>query len=302
MASPKEWDFTVTGAGERLDRYVAENCPEISRTQAQRLIADGQVTVNGAAVKSGLKLATGDRVHITLPPPSPSPLGAEAIPVAIIYEDADLLVIDKPSGLTVHPAPGHPSGTLVNALLSHLAELPETDDYPRPGIVHRLDKDASGLMVVAKNIKAQDNLISQFKARTVLKIYRVLVLGNLTPDDGLIEAPIGRDSANRKRMAVVAESRGREARTRYHVLRHFKGYTLLEVKLETGRTHQIRVHLAAIDYPVAGDKIYGVKLDKIPRLFLHAHRLGFKLPSTGEYKEFTSELPPELARVLEEIE
>jgi 23S rRNA pseudouridine1911/1915/1917 synthase len=130
MASPKEWDFTVTGTGERLDRYVAENCPEISRTQAQKLIADGQVTVNGAAVKSGLKLNTGDRVRVTLPTPSPSPLGAEAIPVAIIYEDADLLVIDKPSGLTVHPAPGHPSGTLVNALLSHLAELPETDDYP----------------------------------------------------------------------------------------------------------------------------------------------------------------------------
>jgi 23S rRNA pseudouridine1911/1915/1917 synthase len=301
MASPKEWDLTVTGVGERLDRYVAESCPGLSRTQAQKLISDGLVTVNGAPAKVGLKLVPGDRVRVTIPPPASSHLEAEAIPVAIVYEDNDVLVISKPSGLIVHPAPGHPSGTLVNAVLSHLAEPEEAEEYPRPGIVHRLDKDASGLMVVAKTAQAQDNLIGQFKARTVLKVYRVLVRGNLTPDDGLIEAPIGRDSADRKRMAVVAESRGREARTRYHVLRRYKGYTLLEVKLETGRTHQIRVHLAAIGHPVAGDRIYGVKHDAMPRLFLHAYRLGFKLPTTGEYKEFTSDLPPELERILEEL-
>lgn len=301
MATLKELSFTVAEAGERLDKYVVERCPNLSRTQAQKLVSDGLVTVNGEIAKAGLKLATGDRVKITLPPPPASSLAPEAIPLATIYEDNDLLVVDKPSGLTVHPAPGHLSHTLVNAILAHISRLPDSDDSQRPGIVHRLDKDASGLMVVAKNSPAQLALINQFKARTVVKAYLVLVRGNLTPDDGIIEAPIGRDAANRKRMAVVAESRGREARTRYHVVKHFKDYTLLEVRPETGRTHQIRVHLAAIGYPVAGDKVYGTKQDKIPRLFLHACRLGFKLPATGEYKEFTSNLPPDLEQVLKEI-
>ncbi|MBE9513154.1 MAG: RluA family pseudouridine synthase [Chloroflexi bacterium] len=290
----------ATEPGVRLDKYVAEKFPDLSRTQAQRLVDNGYVTVNDRVAKAGVKLDAGDRVSITLPSPPPSPLLPEAMPLNIIYEDSDLLVIDKPAGLAVHPAPGHPSHTLVNALLSHLPDLPESDSL-RPGVVHRLDKDASGVMVVAKNSPAQLDLISQFKTHSVVKAYVVLVKGRLTADDGVIEAPIGRDPRNRKRMAVVAEGKGREARTHYHVVKHLENYTLLEVRPETGRTHQIRVHLSAIGYPVAGDKVYGVKSAQLPRLFLHACRLGFKLPSTGEYREFTSNLPPDLEQALADI-
>jgi len=293
------FSFVASEPGIRLDRCVAEKCPELSRNQAQGLIVDGMVTVNDHPAKAGLKLDIGDRVKINLPLP-PNPLMPEAIPLDILYQDDDLLVIDKPVGLTVHPAPGHQSHTLVNAILAHVPDLPKSDAM-RPGIVHRLDKDASGLMVVAKNSQAQLDLIGQFKIRSVAKAYLVLVKGRLTPDDGVIEAPIGRDPRNRKRMAVVAEGEGREARTRYQVIRHLEGYTLLEVRLETGRTHQIRVHLSAIGYPVVGDRVYGAKSDTLPRLFLHACRLGFKLPSTGKYAEFTSNLPPDLEQVLENI-
>jgi 23S rRNA pseudouridine1911/1915/1917 synthase len=293
------YSFVVDKAGTRLDKYVGEKCLELSRTHAQRLIADGCIMVNGGTAKASLKLNAGDRVDISIPPTPPSTPLPEAIPLNIPYEDDDLLVIDKPAGLTIHPAPGYPSHTLVNAVLSHVPNLPETDDSLRPGIVHRLDKDASGVMVVAKNSEAQLHLIDQFKSRSVVKVYLVLVKGQLIPDDGVIEAPIGRDPRNRKRVAVVAE--GRDARTNYHVFKHTGAYTLLEVRPETGRTHQIRVHLAAIGYPVVGDKIYGVKSSQVPRLFLHACRLGFKLPSTGEYKEFTSELPPDLTQALANI-
>jgi len=295
----KVFSFVASEPGVRLDRYAAEKCPELSRTQAQGLISDGLVTVNDHPAKARLKLDVGDRVRITLPPP-PGPLLPEAIPLDILYQNDDLLVIDKPVGLTVHPAPGHQSHTLVNAILAYVPDLPESDSL-RPGIVHRLDKDASGVMVIAKNSRAQLDLIGQFKARSVAKAYLVLVKGQLTPDDGVIEAPIGRDMRNRKRMAVVAEGKGREACTHYHVIRHLEGYTLLEIRTETGRTHQIRVHLSAIGYPVVGDRVYGAKSDPLPRLFLHACRLGFKLPSTGEYIEFTSNLPPDLERVLEDI-
>jgi len=293
--------LVASESGVRLDKYVVEKCPELSRTQAQKLVSDGLVMVNDKVAKAGLKLSAGDRVRITLPSStndSPSP---EVMPLSIVYEDNDLLVVDKPAGLAVHPAPGHPSHTLINAVLSHVPHLPEADDFRRPGVVHRLDKDASGLMVVAKNREAQLNLISQFKARSVVKAYLVLVKGRLTPDDGVIEAPIGRDPRHRKRMAVVAEGEGREARTNYHVVKHIGDCTLLEVRPETGRTHQIRVHLSAIGYPVFGDKVYGARSEKLPRLFLHASRLGLKLPSSGEYKEFTSNLPPDLERVLEEL-
>jgi len=295
----KVYSFIVDKTGVRLDKYVGEKCSELSRTHAQKLIADGHITVNDRVVKASFKLNTGDRVDIIIPPTAPSPLSPEAIPLNIIYEDDDLLVVDKPAGLAIHPAPGHPGHTLVNAILSHLPSLAETGDSLRPGIVHRLDKDASGIMVVAKNNAAQLNLIDQFKARSVVKAYLVLVKGHLTPENGLIEAPIGRDPRNRKRMAVVAE--GREARTQYHVIKYMGNYTLLEVRTETGRTHQIRVHLKAIGYPVVGDETYGVKSDHLSRQFLHACRLGFHLPSTGEYVEFTSELPPDLAQALENI-
>jgi len=294
-----EYSFVVETAGVRLDKYVAEKCSELSRTQVQKLVARGHITVNQQATKAGVKLDVGDRVDITVPPPRP--LSSESIPLNIVYEDDDLLVIDKPAGLPVHPAPGHPSHTLVNAILSRLSQLADSDDSLRPGIVHRLDKDASGVMVVAKNSAAQLNLINQFKARSVSKAYLVLVRGHLTPEDGVIEAAIGRDPRHRQRMAVVAEGEGKEARTNYHVVKYLGDYTLLEVRPETGRTHQIRVHFSAIGYPVAGDVVYGVKSPHLPRQFLHACRLGFKLPSTGEYVEFTSNLPPDLEQALEKI-
>ncbi len=297
----KIYKLVVDKQGIRLDKYVSEHCPELSRTQTQKLIGDGYVKVNDRVAKAGLKLNIGDRLTVSLPPPTPSSLLPEAIPLNILYEDDDLLVIDKPAGLTVHPAPGHPAHTLVNAILSHLSTLPVAGDQQRPGIVHRLDKDTSGVMLVAKNSAAHLNLANQFKARSVVKAYQVLVKGRLTPEDGIIEAPIGRDPRRRERMAVVAESRGREARTEYHVVKYMGDYTLLEVRPETGRTHQIRVHLAAIGYPVVGDKVYGVKSPHLSRQFVHASRLGFHLPSTGEYVEFESELPPDLAQALKEI-
>ncbi|MBA7698946.1 Ribosomal large subunit pseudouridine synthase D [subsurface metagenome] len=297
----KVYSFVADKTGLRLDKYVGEKCSELSRTHAQKLINSGHITVNDRVAKVGLRLNVGDRIDIIIPPTAPTPLLPEAIPLNIIYEDDDLLVVDKPAGLAVHPAPGHPSHTLVNAILSHLPGLAEISDPERPGIVHRLDKDASGIMVVAKNNTAQLNLLDQFKARSVVKAYLVLVKGRLTPEDGLIEAPIGRDPRNRKRMAVVAEAEGRDARTRYHVIRYIGDYTLLEVRTETGRTHQIRVHLSAIGYPVVGDATYGVKSDYLSRQFLHACRLGFHLPSNGEYVEFTSDLPPDLAQALKEI-
>jgi len=295
----KVYSFVVDEPGTRLDKYVCQKCSELSRTYVQKLIGDGHITVNDLVVKAGLKLNIGDRLTVTIPAAAPSLLSPEAIPLNIIYEDDDLLVIDKPAGLAIHPAPGHPSHTLVNAILSHLPTLPDTDDSLRPGIVHRLDKDTSGVMLVAKNSRAQANLIDQFKTHSVVKAYLALVKGHLTPESGVIEAPIGRDPRNRKRMAVV--TKGREARTQYNVVKYVGDDTLLEVKPETGRTHQIRVHLSAIGYPVVGDKVYGVKSPYLPRQFLHACRLGFKLPSTGEYVEFESELPPDLAQALKDI-
>jgi 23S rRNA pseudouridine1911/1915/1917 synthase len=299
IPAPKVFSLVVDEPGARLDKYVAEKCPELSRSQAQKLVADGNITVNDRVTKSGVKLHVGDRVKITLPPPPPSPLSPEAIPLNIIYENNDLLVIDKPAGLPIHPAPGHYTHTLVNAILSYVPHLPESEGSLRPGIVHRLDKDASGVMVVAKNSVSQANLINQFKTRSVVKAYLVLVKGHLTPDEGVIEAPIGRDPRNRKRMAVVAE--GKEARTQYYVIKHVGDCTLVEVRPETGRTHQIRVHLSAIGYPVVGDPVYGVKSPHLSRPFLHACCLGFKLPSTGEYQEFTSNLPPDLEQALKDI-
>ena len=295
------YSWVVDKQGTRLDRYVSEQSPELSRTQTQKLISAGHIKVNDRVAKAGLKLNAGDRVTIALPPPAPSSLLPEAIPLSILYEDDDLLVIDKPAGLAVHPAPGHPEHTLVNAVLSHLSVLPDTGDWRRPGIVHRLDKDTSGVMVIAKNSAAQLSLTNQFKGRSVVKVYLVLVRGHLAPEDGIIEATIGRDYRHRERMAVVAEGRGREARTQYHVVDYTGNCSLLEVRPETGRTHQIRVHLAAIGYPVVGDKVYGVKSAHLSRQFIHASRLGFKLPSTGEYAEFESELPPDLVQVLKDI-
>jgi 23S rRNA pseudouridine1911/1915/1917 synthase len=295
----KVYTFIADKKGARLDKYVSEKHPELSRTHVQKLIAEGYITVNDQVAKPGLRLNIGDRLKLAIPPAPPSRLVPETMPLNILYEDDDLLVVDKPAGLPVHPAPGHPAHTLVNAILSHFPHLADIGDSLRPGVVHRLDKDTSWVMLVAKNNAAQANLAQQFKSHSVSKAYLVLVKGRLTPENGVIEAAIGRDPRNRKKMAVVAK--GREARTEYRVIKYIGGYTLLEVMPETGRTHQIRVHLAAIGYPVVGDKVYGVKSPFLSRQFLHASRLGFKLPSSGEYMEFKSELPPDLAQALRDI-
>jgi 23S rRNA pseudouridine1911/1915/1917 synthase len=295
-----KYSFVADVPGARLDSYLAARLSGISRTRLQKLIAGGLVTVNGHAARAGLKLTAGDNLLVSVPPILPGTLAAEPIPLCILYEDEDLLVIDKQAGLTVHPAPGYPEHTLVNALLSHYPRLAEMGDSLRPGIVHRLDRDTSGVLVVAKNTPAQLNLVEQFRARTVEKTYLVLVKGRLTPESGAIEAPIGRDPANRKRMAVV--SGGRFARSEYRVVRYFNDYSLLEVKPQTGRTHQIRVHLKAIGFPVVGDRVYGPKSPLLLRQLLHAYRLGFRLPATGDYREFTAELPLDLKQALEAFE
>lgn len=295
----RQYNLQVETPGVRLDKFLGEKCPDLSRTHAQKLIAAGLATVNGKVARASLKLNTGDIIDITIPPEEPSHLAPEAIPLKIVYEDSDLTVIDKPAGLAVYPAPGHPAHTLVNAVLGREPSLAEGKDTLRPGIVHRLDKDTSGLIVVAKNRVAQANLAEQFKSRAVTKYYLVLVKGKLSPETGIIEANIGRDPRHRQRMAVV--TRGRTARTEYQVVKYIGGYSLLEIKPETGRTHQIRVHLAAIGFPAVGDATYGVPSRHLSRQFLHASRLGFTLPSTGERVEFKSPLPEDLERALKNI-
>jgi 23S rRNA pseudouridine1911/1915/1917 synthase len=290
--------FTVYEEGSRLDSYATSCCPQLSRSHVQHLIDDGLVTVNGCASKSGYKLRSGDRIEVEIPLPQPIAPQPEDIPLAIVYEDDDVLVIDKPAGLTVHPAPGHSEHTLVNAILAHCPDL-SINGSIRPGIVHRLDKDTSGAMMIAKNDAAQRDLSNQIKSRSVLKQYTVLVHGHLSPEKGVIDAPIGRDPGARKRMAIVAS--GRAARTRYSVLKYFKGYTLLEVTLETGRTHQIRVHMAATGFPVVGDAVYGKASDVVERQFVHASRLGFNLPSNGKWVEFIAPLPVDLKEAAKRV-
>jgi 23S rRNA pseudouridine1911/1915/1917 synthase len=282
---------------ERLDRFIARQQPALSRSYIQKLIADGHVYVNNKSARASRKIKPGDRIDITQPPPEPSPLAPEDIPLEIIYEDADLLVIDKPAGMTTHPAPGNMQHTLVNALLSHLPGLPESDNPARPGIVHRLDKDTSGLILVAKNRHALNYLSGQFQSREVKKTYLALVQGKVTPATGVIDAPVGRDAHNRQKMAISAT--GRTARTAYSVIKYLSQYTLLEARPETGRTHQIRVHFAAVGHPVAGDSTYGNRSALLSRQFLHAHKLSFKLPSSGATVEFTSPLPRDLQTVLD---
>jgi len=293
-------EFSPLVSDVRLDRYLTQVLPGHSRAQLQKLIVRGDVLVNGQKARASRRLAEGDVVTVQLPP-SPGPPLPEPISLTVVYEDADVLVVDKPAGLTAHPAPGHPDGTLVNALLSRCPELAlSSGDVMRPGIVHRLDKDTSGLMVIARNETARECLVAQFKTRSVTKGYVVLVKGRLSPDQGMIEAPIGRDPHRRRRMAIVDE--GKEATTRYRVRRHLGDYTLVEVTPVTGRTHQIRVHLSAIDYPVVGDTTYGVRSPHLARQFIHAYLLGFRLPSNGECREFTSPLPPDLERALRHLD
>jgi 23S rRNA pseudouridine1911/1915/1917 synthase len=296
---PEKRAFEVSEGATRLDKFLADVCPDITRSQIQKLIQDGKVTVNAASERPSHKLKNGDRVAILIPAPEPASLIPEDIPFDVVYEDPDIVIINKPAGLAVHPAPGHPSHTLANALLKRFPDLAGFGASLRPGIVHRLDKDTSGLMVIARNEKARLLLVNEFKCRTVKKCYIVLVRGKLLPERGAIDAPIGRDPANRKRMAIV--SKGREARTDYRVIEHLNGFSLVEARIQTGRTHQIRVHFAAIGHPVFGDPVYGVKSPLLGRQFLHAYCLELKLPSNGQTRSFTLDLPGDLKRVLREL-
>ncbi|EZP77968.1 pseudouridine synthase [Parageobacillus genomosp. 1] len=284
---------------ERIDKVIAVLNEEWSRSKVQQWIKNGLVTVNDRSVKANYKCEAGDVVVIRLPEPEPLHVEPENIPLDIYYEDADVLVVNKPRGMVVHPAPGHMRGTLVNALLAHCTDLSGINGVLRPGIVHRIDKDTSGLLMVAKNDVAHQSLVDQLVKKTVTRKYKAIVHGVIPHDYGTIDAPIGRDKRDRKKMAVTEEN-GKEAVTHFRVLERFRHYTFVECQLETGRTHQIRVHMKYIGYPLAGDPQYGPKKTlPIDGQALHAGVLGFTHPRTGEYLEFEAPLPPEFEAILQ---
>lgn len=299
-------EITLNDPGERLDKALVTAVPDLTRTQVQNLIKEGQITVDGQNVKPNLKLTGGELVRIILPEITATELLPEDIPLDIRYEDTDMMVINKPAGMVVHPSLGHESGTLVHAILFHCGDLTGVGGEKRPGIVHRLDKDTSGLIVVAKNDAALQHLQAQFKERTVDKIYLALVDGQANPPEALIDAPIGRDLRQRKKMAVVPtyhSATTRPAQTSYRTLTGYDDHTLLECTLHTGRTHQIRVHLAYIGFPIVGDSVYGRRKSTLHlnRQFLHATSLTLKRPSDNEPITCTAELPPELQKVLDDL-
>ncbi len=293
--------FTVEAGGERLDKVTPAHVPDLSRATAQRLIKAGEVTVNGRPSKPSYRVQVGDEVVVRVPTEMPAPVVPENIPLDVIYEDDALLVVNKPAGMVVHPAYGHASGTLVNAVLAHCPQIADVGGPDRAGVVHRLDKDTSGLILIAKDSVTRAALQRQFKRRQVAKTYLALVEGQMQPREGIVEAPVGRDKRQRKKMAVVRS--GREARTMYRAIEYFANYTLLEVRPHTGRTHQVRVHLSWLGYPIVGDAVYGRHRQRLlrGRHFLHAARIRFSHPATSEEVEFEAPLPPKLADVLNQL-
>lgn len=289
-------------AAERIDRFLARQGLPVSRSQIQRGLDEGVIDVNGRRVKPAYLIRPGDRITIRHPPPTPLALPAEPIPLDVVYEDGDLLVIDKPAGLVVHPAPGHASGTLVNALLHHCRDLAGIGGKERPGIVHRLDKDTSGLLVAAKHDAAHSGLMRQFKAHTIARRYLAIVAGDVRPRKGTIDVAIGRDVWERKKISPRTTS-PKSAVSHYEVVERFVTATLVAVTLETGRTHQIRVHMAHKGYPVLGDPAYGGRRAAPPpgvpvrRQMLHAQHLGFVHPVTGRAMTFSAPLPEDMAAV-----
>jgi 23S rRNA pseudouridine1911/1915/1917 synthase len=287
---------------ERIDKVISSLNEEWSRSQVQQWIKDGLVTVNGRAIKANYKCSAGDAVVIELPEPEPLDVEPEEMDLDIYYEDADVIVVNKPRGMVVHPAPGHMRGTLVNGLLAHCKDLSGINGVLRPGIVHRIDKDTSGLLMVAKNDFAHESLVNQLVNKTVTRKYKAIVHGVIPHDYGTIDAPIGRDKHDRQSMTVTEEN-GKEAVTHFRVLERFDKFTFIECQLETGRTHQIRVHMKYIGYPLAGDPKYGPKKTlPIDGQALHAGILGFTHPRTGEYLEFEAPLPEEFQRVLDMLQ
>ncbi|PZE22632.1 RluA family pseudouridine synthase [Paenibacillus xerothermodurans] len=296
-----EWAVETEDRGERIDKFITDTLEEdVSRTQVQQWIKDGNLTVNGAAVKPNYKLAEGDKLELTVPEPEELHVQPEPIQLDVVYEDADVIVVNKPRRMVVHPAPGHYAGTLVNALLYHCKDLSGINGVMRPGIVHRIDKDTSGLLMAAKNDTAHASLSEQLKQHTVNRKYLAVVHGNVAHDNGTVDAPIGRDPQDRK-LYTVTERNSKHAVTHFVVLDRYGDYTLLELKLETGRTHQIRVHMKFIGHPLAGDPAYGPARSKSITMdgqALHAAVLGFTHPRTGEQLEFEAALPEDMQHLL----
>lgn len=286
--------------GERIDKAVSSVQTEWSRTQIGNWITEGIVKVNGETVKAKYKVKAGDVVEITVPEAEPLDVLAENLALDIVYEDADVLVVNKPKGMVVHPAPGHLTGTLVNGLMYHCKDLSGINGIMRPGIVHRIDKDTSGLLMVAKNDVAHESLVDQLVKKTVTRKYTALVHGHIAHDKGTIDAPIGRDQKDRQKQAVV--DNGKHAVTHFQVVERFGDYTLVECRLETGRTHQIRVHMKYIGFPLVGDPKYGPKKTiDFGGQVLHAGVLGFNHPVSGEYLEFEAPLPADYAQLVDEL-
>ena len=290
-------EFRATTDVGRLDQFLAAQGLELTRSRLRNLINDGMAQLNGQTARPSQRVHPGDRVSLTVPPPRELSVVPQSLPLDVVYQDGQIIVVDKPAGLSVHPGPGHPDGTLVNALLARCPDIQGVGGAIRPGIVHRLDKDTSGLMMVAKTDEAHHSLSDQIKDRQVTKGYLALTVGIPQPSRGIIDVPIARDPRNRKRMAGVVG--GREARTRYEVVESLDGHALVELYLETGRTHQARVHLAYLGHPLLGDAVYGRRSPLLDHHFLHAHRLAFHHPTTGEPQDFQAPLPRELASVVE---
>ncbi|WP_141505843.1 RluA family pseudouridine synthase [Paenibacillus luteus] len=300
---PLEWIAAEEQAGERVDKFVTDSMDEqgVSRTQVQEWIKAGAVVVDGKVAKANVKIAEGNKVVLHIPEPEEAAIVPENIPLEVIYEDSDLIVINKKRGMVVHPAPGHSSGTLVNALMYHCKDLSGINGMIRPGIVHRIDKDTTGLLMAAKNDLAHISLAEQLKDHTVTRKYIALVHGNLPHDQGTIDAPIGRDQNDRK-LFTVTERNSRHAVTHFHVLERLGDYTVVELQLETGRTHQIRVHMKYIGHPLAGDPVYGRnKTVALKGQALHATLLGFTHPRSGERLEFEMPLPADFEFVLSNL-
>lgn len=298
--------FTVENeAGERIDRYLAEELDDKSRSYIQKLIKDGYVTINDKPVKANYRLILGDRITVVYPDASEPDIVAENIPLDILYEDADIIIVNKPKQMVVHPAPGHYSGTLVNALMYRCRnELSGINGSQRPGIVHRIDMDTTGSLIVCKTDKAHLSLSEQLKEHSIHRVYEAVVHGNIKQDKGTVDAPIGRHPTDRKKMCVHAKN-AREAVTHYEVLKRFGNYTYIKCRLETGRTHQIRVHMGSIGHPIVGDSVYGPKKCPFPQLIgqtLHAKTIGIVHPSTGEYLEVTAPLPDYFTKLLHYLE
>ena len=299
------FDVTEEQIGVRIDKYLSEQFPEQSRSYLQKLVKDGQVLVQNTSVKSNYKLRKGDCIAMTIPEPVALDIQEEPIPLDILYEDEDILIINKPKDMVVHPSAGHMSGTLVNGIMYHCkGNLSGINGVLRPGIVHRIDKDTTGVLVVCKNDMAHAHISEQLKVHSITRKYNAIVYHNFTEDEGTVEAPIGRHPTDRKKMAVN-EKNGKRAVTHYRVLERLKGnrFTFIECQLETGRTHQIRVHMAKIQHPLLGDTTYGPKNQpyKLQGQCLHARVLGFIHPRTGEYMEFEAPLPDYFQKLLEEL-